>query len=58
MRNKELITKKLDQIHNAVMALESNLSRGLTVEQLRDFAERAKEKLEEIQTFINTEFDS
>ena len=58
MRNKEQISKKIDQISNAVSALESAISRGLTVDQLRDFAERAKEKLQEMQTLINTESDS
>lgn len=58
MRNKEQISKKIDQISNAVSALESAISRGLTVDQLRDFAERTKEKLQEMQTLINTESDS
>lgn len=58
MRNKEQISKKIDQISNAVSALESAISRGLTVDQLRDFTERTKEKLQEMQTLINTESDS
>lgn len=58
MRNKELITKKIEQLANLVTTLEGNISRGATVEQFRESLEKVRIRLEEMQTLINTESDS
>jgi len=59
MRYKAIVTKKLENFENNLSSLYSLLSNpNLTREQLDDWYAAAKERLNEIQTLINTEQES
>lgn len=59
MRYKAIVTKKLENFENNLSGLYSLLSNpNLTREQLDNWYETAKERLNEIQTLINTEQES
>lgn len=58
MRNKELISKKIEQVSNALTSLGSTLYRGVPIEDLKNQIEKIQERLQEMQTLINTESDS
>ena len=55
MKNKNLITNKIEKIDNALSNLASFISSGTPVHQLKDHIFEIKEKLQDIQTLINTE---
>lgn len=56
MRYKAIVTKKLENLDNNLSSLYSLLSTpNLTREQLDAWFAAAKERLNEIQTLINTE---
>jgi len=55
MRYKALVSKKLDELNNIVLGLTSLLSQNPTREQLENQIEKHKNKLEEIQTLVNSE---
>ncbi len=58
MRNKELISKKIEQVSNALSAVHYFLSRGADVNTIKGHIDEIQEKLQEMQTLINTESDS
>ena len=59
MRYKVAVSKKLENFENNLTSLYSLLSNpNLTREQLDNWYTTAKEKLNEIQTLINTEQES
>ena len=58
MRYKALVSKKLDELNNIILGLNSLLSQNPTREQLQNQIEKHKNKLEEIQTLINAEQES
>lgn len=58
MRNKELVSKKIEQVSNALTSLGSTLHRGVPIEDLKNQIERIQERLQEMQTLINTESES
>ena len=59
MRYKVAVSKKLENFENNLTSLYSLLSNpNLTREQLDNWYANAKEKLNEIQTLINTEQES
>jgi hypothetical protein len=55
MRYKQLVSKKLDELNNILLGLNSLLSQSPTREQLQNQIEKHKDKVEEIQTLVNSE---
>lgn len=56
MRYKTLVSNKLENLNNYIGNINSLLSQpNLTREQLDNWYTTVKEKLEEIQTLVNTE---
>lgn len=55
MRYKQLVSKKLDELNNIMLGLNSLLSQNPTREQIQNQIEKHKSKVEEIQTLINSE---
>lgn len=58
MRYKVLVSKKLDELNNIILGLNSLLSQNPTRQQVDNQIEKHKSKLEEIQTLINAEQES
>jgi hypothetical protein len=55
MRYKTLVLRKLEELSSIINGLNSLLSQNPTREQLQNQIEKHKDKLEEIQTLINSE---
>jgi hypothetical protein len=55
MRYKALVTRKLEELNSIVNGLSSLISQNPSREQLQNQIEKHKDKLEEIQTLINSE---
>jgi len=55
MRYKELVSQKLEQLDNTLITLSSQLSQGAPRHTIQEWFDRIKEKLEEVQTLINSE---
>ena len=55
MRYKSLVLRKLEELSSIINGLSSLLSQNPTREQLQNQIEKHKDKLEEIQTLINSE---
>ena len=55
MRYKQLVSKKLDELNNIMLGLNSLLSQNPTREKLQNQIEKHKNKVEEIQTLVNSE---
>jgi Lon protease-like protein len=55
MRYKQLVSRKLEELASIVNGLSSLLSQNPTREQVQNQIEKHKDKLEEIQTLINSE---
>lgn len=58
MRYKQLVTTKLESLENAINRLNSLLSQNLTRDQFQEVLASLKEKIQEIQTLINSEQES
>jgi hypothetical protein len=58
MRYKALVSRKLDELNNIILGLNSLLSQSPTREQIENQFEKHKSKLEEIQTLVNAEQES
>lgn len=58
MRYKSLVTTKLEALDNSINRLNSLLSQNLTREQFQEVLGVIKEKIQEIQTLINSEQES
>jgi hypothetical protein len=58
MRYKTLITNKLEALDNSVSRLNSLLSQNFTREQFQQVVESLREKIQEVQTLVNTEQES
>lgn len=58
MKNKQLVTKHIEQVDNALTFLASHISGGSSPRELKDIIDKIKEKLQDIQTLLNTERDS
>jgi hypothetical protein len=56
MRYKQLITGKIEQINNTLNVLNHAISTNDS-QSSKQIVEKVKEKLEEIQTLVNTEHD-
>lgn len=57
MRYKTLVSKKLEELSNTIVGLQSLLSRPTTREQIENQIEKSKSKIDEIQTLVNTEVE-
>jgi len=55
MRYKVLVSRKLDELNNIILGLNSLLSQSPTREQIQNQIEKHKNKVEEIQTLVNSE---
>lgn len=56
MRYKELVLRKLDELDNIQLGLQSLLSSpSTTIHQVQDQLEKHKNKVDEIRTLINAE---
>lgn len=55
MRYKELVSRKLEELNNIMLGLNSLLSQNPTREQIQNQIEKHKSKVEEIQTLVNSE---
>ena len=58
MRHKDVITSKIEQVHNSLTNLDSQLSRGTSLNEAKEAIDALKEQLADIQTLINTQSDS
>lgn len=58
MRNKDLISKKIEQVDNALSNIASQISTGNDPREVKESILQVKEKLQDMQTLINTESDS
>jgi len=55
MRYKEPALAVLEQLHNNFTQLEYMLRQGASREQVMQWIERCKEKIEQVQTYLNRE---
>jgi len=55
MRYKQLVTNKLDQLQNSLLQLQSILGQGRPRHEFEEWLEKYKEKIDEIQTLVNSE---
>lgn len=56
MRYKTLVLRKLEALHDSINGINSLLAQpNLTKQQFDEWHSRVKEKLEEIETLVNTE---
>lgn len=58
MRYKTLVTKKLEALDNNINSLSSLVSQNFTRDQFIRILDNIKEKIEEIQTLVNSEHES
>jgi peptidoglycan hydrolase CwlO-like protein len=58
MRYKTLVTNKLEALDNSISRLNSLVSQNLTRDQFQEVLTSIKEKIQEIQTLINSEQES
>lgn len=58
MRYKTLVTNKLEALDNSVSRLNSLISQNFTRDQFQEVLANLKEKIQEIQTLINSEQES
>ena len=56
MRYKELVLRKLEELDNIQLGLQSLLSRpGVTVQDIENQIEKHKNKVDEVRTLVNSE---
>lgn len=55
MRYKNLVSNKLEALDNSIARLNSLLSQNLTRDQFQEVVTTLREKIQEIQTLVNTE---
>lgn len=55
MRYKNLVSNKLEALDNSITRLNSLLSQNLTRDQFQEVVTTLREKIQEIQTLVNTE---
>lgn len=58
MKNKQLISTKIEKVSQLLTNLEQSLTRGTDIHQIRQQFEKLRDTLEEMQTLVNTESDS
>lgn len=55
MRYKELVSRKLEQLQNALNVQSSLISQLRPPQELKENLDKIKEKIQEIQVLVNTE---
>lgn len=55
MRYKEPVLNVLEQLHNNFSQLEYMLRQGASREQVLQWIEKSKDKIEQVQTYVNRE---
>lgn len=55
MRYKALVTSKLDNLTNTLSTLQHKVYQGSSAQEMDQWFTHVKEKIEEIQTLINSE---
>ena len=55
MRYKQPVLNTLEQLHNNFSQLEYMLRQGASREQVLEWIQRSKEKIEQVQTYVNRE---
>jgi hypothetical protein len=55
MRYKSLVLRKLDELDNIIVGLNSILSQNPTREQVENQIEKHKNKVDELKTLVNSE---
>ena len=58
MRYKNLVSTKLEALDNSISRLNSLLSQNFTREQFQAVVDALREKIQEIQTLVNSEEES
>lgn len=58
MRYKNLVTAKLEALDNSISRLNSLVSQNFTRDQFQEVLSALKEKIQEIQTLVNSEQES
>lgn len=58
MRYKSLVTNKLEALDNSINRLNSLVSQNFTRDQFQEVLATLKEKIQEIQTLVNSEQES
>jgi hypothetical protein len=58
MKHKTTVTDSIDRIMNMLVAFDNSLSRGVSLLEAREKIEAIKERLQNIQSLINSESDS
>jgi hypothetical protein len=58
MRYKTLVTNKLEALDNSISRLNSLVSQNFTRDQFQEVLANLKEKIQEIQTLVNSEQES
>ena len=58
MRYKNLVSTKLEALDNSISRLNSLLSQNFTREQFQTVVDTLREKIQEIQTLVNSEEES
>lgn len=57
MKYKKLVTKKIEELENLIKSLDSQYKGVSTPYEKQQVYERVREKLEEISTLINSEYE-
>lgn len=55
MRYKDLIERKLESIHNLTLGLDSLISGAAPVQQIREYIQRIKDLVEEVNSLLQKE---
>ena len=58
MKNKDNVTRQLEQLDNALTNIASYITTGMSNNEVKNYIYEIKEKIRDIQTLINTESDS
>lgn len=58
MRYKSLVTSKLEALDNSISRLNSLVSQNFTRDQFQEVITALREKIQEIQTLVNSEQES
>lgn len=58
MRYKQLVSRKLEDLQNLINVQSSMVSQMRPPEEMKGHLDKIKDKLQEIQVLINTEYES
>jgi hypothetical protein len=58
MRYKQLVSRKLEELQNLINVQSSMVSQMRPPEEMKDHLDKIKNKLQEVQVLINTEYET